>query len=367
MNNDVLLEPQRLTSPTVKVRRLGYLIVIPLIVQDKEIPISALKKSVLDWAKENHTFFKHYSIDLPVRRLKKRLLTGEIKTLSGAGRYINTCEELGLIVRMKGFRVSKIGKAISALSTDGNPFELSIGQLFLILKLLLEKDYDCLSILFKILSTKVRDETDFFQKEMERKLHEKAEKATEMNKLYLVDRLRKRIESIRNWKKARRYYLENIKAPRLEWMLDLKFLKHWDQRTDTFDFQNHVERFFNMGIISYEWLQDGIPPIFGDFYYDLFKKGITYWTNFPREDRLGLLNDILTESMEKFKTGAELGKISADEFFEYSLAFLIQKKSIVTSLSKLEKDLVDFITSGKLQYRYVRTVSKADRGYITKL
>ena len=367
MNSDLILEPQRLTSPTVKVRRLGYLTAIPSIIQDKEIPIRALRRSVLDWAKVNHTFFKHYSLQLPVRRLKKGLLAGEIKTLSGAGRYINTCEELGLIVRMKGFRVSKIGRAISALSTNGNPFELSIGQLFLILKLLLEKDYDSLSTLFKILTTKVRDETGYFRREIQRKLYDKVEKATKMNKLYLVDTLRKRIEHVRNWKSARRYYLENIKAPRLEWMLDLKFLTYWNQRLNRFDFQKNVGRFFKKDIISYKWLQDEFPYSFVDPYSDLFKKRIAYWTSLPAKDRLKFLNDLVAESMKIFKTGPELEKISANEFFEYSLAKLIQNENIVTSLSKLEEDLIGFVASGRLKYSYVQTVSKADRGYIRRV
>lgn len=362
-----ILEPQRLTSPTVKVRRMGYLLAIPSLIQDREFPIRILKRKVLDWAKENYRFFRYYSLELPVRRRQRRKLTGELKTLDASRRYINTCEELGIIVRMKGFRISKIGKVLSTLATGGNPFELSIGQLFVLSKLLLEKDYDCLSTLLRILSLNVKDELGFFQQEIQRKLLLKTEKAIEFNKLDLVDVLKKRMNHIKNWKSARRYYLENIKASRIEWMLDLRFLAFWNQRINRFEFQRNVDRFFTEDVITYKWLNDEFPYVFTDFYSSVFKKKITNWTSFPQKDRLEMLETLLAKSMKIFMTGSELGKISANEFFEYALAHLIQTKSIVASLSQFEEDLLDFMTSGKLEYRYTRTVSRADKGYIMKL
>lgn len=367
MNNDLILEPQRLTSPTVKVRRLGYLVAIPSIVNNREIPVRTLKKHLLDWAEENATFFRHYSMSLPVTRLRRWLLAGEITTIGAAGRYIKTCEELGLIVRMKGFKISKIGKAISALSIDGNPFELPIGQLFVVLKWLLEKDYDALSTLVKILLNREEDQVEFFQEEIERRLDEKVERATRMNRFYLVDKLKRRIELLRSWRSPHRYYHENIKAPRLEWMLDLKLLKYWNQRVDAFDLQDNVRKFFPSDNIGNRWLQDEFPYLFANFYSDSFKKRMVYWSNLPQNERLELLSSLMSRSMEIFETGPELRKISANQFFEYSLAFLIQNRSIVVPLSRLEKDLIDFIESGKLEYRYVQTVSVADRGYIARL
>ena len=368
MKDDLILEPQRLTSPTVKVRRLGYLVSIPSMIQDREVPIEILKRNVLNWAKQNRTFFEHYSLELPVARAKRRLLTGEIKTLGAAGRYIKTCEELGFIVKVRGFRTSKKGKAISALSAKKNPFRLSIGQIFLVLKSLLEKDYDSLSVLVKILGVSERDRIDLFRQKVQTRLYRKIEKATEMNRLYLVDLLRKRAEQMRTWKKPKRYYLENIEAPRIEWMLDLKFIKHWNQRINSFDIKENVQRFFEKEIIDYEWLEDGFPSVFVDFYAGLLKEKVKYWNNLNREERLDLLNKLLEESMKLFRTEAEIGKISANEFFEYSLASLIQNQSIVaTPISEFEEDLIDYTKIGRLRYRYVKTVSPADRGYIVKL
>lgn len=368
MKDNSLLEPQRLTSPTVKVRRLGYLVSIPSIIQDKEIPIEILKRNVLNWAKENRKFFEHYSLELPVTRAKRRLLTGEIKTFGAAGRYIKTCEELGFTVKVRGFRASKIGKAISALSAKENPFRLSVGQIFLVLKSLLEKDYDSLSVLIQILNLTETERIGLFRQKIQAKLYRKIEKATEMNRLYLVDLLRKRVEQMRTWGKPKRYYLENIESPRLEWMLDLRFITHWNQRTNSVDVNKSVGRFFEKDIIDYEWLQDTFPGIFVDFYAGLLKDKAQYWSDLNRERRLDLLNSLLEESMKLFGTGAEIGKISANEFFEYSIASLIQNQSIVAApISEFEEDLIGHTRTGKLQYRYVQTVSPADRGYIVKL
>lgn len=365
---DLILKPQRLTSPTVKVRRLGYLVSIPSIIQDRETPIEILKRNVLNWARENRRFFEHYSLGLPVARAKRRLLTGEIKTLGAARRYIKTCEELGFTVKVRGFRTSKTGKAISALSAKENPFSLSVGQIFLALKSLLEKDYDSLSVLIKILNLSETERIRLFREEVQAKLYRKIEKATEMNKLYLVDLLRKRAEQMRTWRKPKRYYLENIEAPRIEWMLDLKFITYWNQRTNSVDINRNIERFFENDIIDYEWLQDSFPSIFVGFYAGSLKDKVQYWSDLDREKRLDLLNGLLEESMKLFGTGAEIGKISANEFFEYSMASLIQNQSIVAApISEFEEDLIGHTKTGRLQYRYVQTVSPADRGYIVKL
>jgi hypothetical protein len=374
LKNGLILEPQRLTSPTVKVRRLGYLTSIPLVVQDREVPVRMLNSIVCNWARKNRKFFEHYSLELPVTRTKKRLLTGEIRTAGAAGRYVRTCEELGLLVRVGehrrvkigGFRVSKTGKAILALSTDGNPFKLTTGQSFLILKSLLEKDYDCLSVLVKVLRTREKSRMDSFRIEIQSKLHRKIEKATEMNRLYLVDALKKRVEILRNWKKPLRYYSENIEAPRLEWMVDLKLLKHWNQRTSTVDLRDDVEVFFEEDIIDHKWLYDEFPYIYVRSFSELFKDKVQHWVDLDRKEKLNLLDRLLAKSMAIFKTGVEIGKISADEFFEYSLGFLIQNESVVTSLGEFEKDLISFTRSGKLNYRYLQTISPVDRGYITK-
>jgi len=325
-----------------------------------------LKKSLFRWARENRTLFKHYSLNLPVTRLKK-IPAGEITTEHAAGRYIKTGEELGLIVRMKGYRISKIGKVVSALPTNQNPFELSIGHLFLFLKLLLERDYDCLNILLNVPPYEKKDETDFFREQIQKKLRKKVGEATKLNQFYLVDRLKRRIELVDNWKSPHRYYYENIKAPRLEWMLDLRFAEYWNQRIDNFEIRVGAGEFFREEMISRKWLQDAFPYIFASFYSDLFKQRMKYWSSLLQNERLQLLRSLMSESMKAFETGSDLGRISANEFFEYSLAFLIQEKSIVSSLSEFEQDLLNFIDSGSLNYRYVRTVSTADKGYITKL
>jgi hypothetical protein len=162
--------------------------------------------------------------------------------------------------------------------------------------------------------------------------------------------------------------LENIEAPRVEWMLDLKFMRHWNQRLSRFELDERVYSFFKRNIIDHSWLEDEFPHVFADFYEKLLKDRVKQWADLSLDDRLGILTYLLEQSMALFGAGAVLGEISANEFFEYSAAFLIQTRSIIIApISEFEEDLLDFTRAGKLQYRYVQTVSPADRGYIAKL
>ena len=134
MHSDIILIPQRLTRPNTKVRRLGYFVAILSIIQDKEVPINILEKEILEWSNNNELALKQYSSSLPVCRRRKEKIVGEIRTLDAARRYINTCLELGLLAKIRGYIVSKMGRVLIALPFDGNPFKLSIGRTFIILK-----------------------------------------------------------------------------------------------------------------------------------------------------------------------------------------------------------------------------------------
>ena len=367
LNDSLILEPQRLTSPTVKVRRLGYIAIIPSLVSDREISPKTLEQNLVGWAKQNRSFLRLYSSKLPVANIKRSPLTGEITNPDAARRYLETCRELGFITRLRKVQISKIGRVISIIPERDNPFELSIGKLFIILKRLLEKDYDVLKTIHKILLRGEADEIDFFRRELQRILSKKIEMAAQMNDFYLIDKLKKSLKSIQSWESAERYYRENIKAPRLEWMLDLQFLAFWNKRSNTFRLMDNLDVFFEKEVMSYEWLQDIYPYIFSKFYSGVFKKKMEQWPNLSPKEKIGILENLLNNSMQMFKTVTDLDRISADEFFEYSLASLIQNNDIAAGLSDLEKDLTNFVASGELKFRYVKTVSKADRGYILRI
>lgn len=367
MNDSLILEPQRLTSPTVKVRRLGYIAIIPSLVSDREISPKTLEQNLVGWAKQNRSFLRLYSSKLPVANIKRSPLTGEITNPDAARRYLETCRELGFITKLRKVQISKIGRVISIIPERDNPFELSIGKLFIILKRLLEKDYDVLKTIHKILLRGEADEIDFFRRELQRILSKKIEMAAQMNDFYLIDKLKKSLKSIQSWESAERYYRENIKAPRLEWMLDLQFLAFWNKRSNTFRLMDNLDVFFEKEVMSYEWLQDIYPYIFSKFYSGVFKKKMEHWPNLSPKEKIGILENLLNNSMQMFKTVTDLDRISADEFFEYSLASLIQNNDIAAGLSDLEKDLTNFVASGELKFRYVKTVSKADRGYILRI
>lgn len=366
MTENFILNPQRLTSTTVKVRRLGYISAVPSIIKSREIAYTTLVQSLLKWSQQNRNFLRLYSSTLPIVSGKKSLLTGEITGEDSARRYIETCRELGFITKLRKVQVSKVGKVLSAIPGSENPFELSIGKLFVVLKRLLEKDYDTLKVIYKILLRKEANEMDFFREELEKALRRKMDKAAELNDFYMVDRLKRSIKIMENWKCPERYYFENIKAPRLEWMLDLQFLAFWNKRNNTFRLANNLGAFFEKDIISYEWLNDVFPYLFGEFYSNIFNKEMKHWSDFSRKERMEITERLLDDCMRIFRTVPDVERISADEFFEYSLSSLIQNNSIIAELSDFENDLSDFVGSGELKFRYVKTLSKADRGYILR-
>jgi hypothetical protein len=297
-------------------------------------------------------------------------LVGEITTTGAASRYIKTCQELGFITqtykKIENIRISKTGRAISALSGANNPFKLTIGQKFLALKSVLEKDYDTISILFDLIKREESERSEAFQIAIQERLKLKIEKAKETNKLYLVDKLKGQIEKIQKWGKAVRYYPENIEAPRVEWMLDLSMIEFYGNSSKKIYFKPKIDKLFENELISHRWLENEFPYIFSQFYIQSLNNKMTSWTEISISERLETINNLLSDSMKIFQT-ADIGKISADEFFEYSLGFLIQNKSTVASLSSLEEDLMNFSRAGKIEYRYVQTVSPADKGYIAKL
>jgi hypothetical protein len=309
-------------------------------------------------------------MQLPVARVRKTDITGQITNPDAASRYITTCREFGFIAQIfkqvRSFRVSKIGSAISALSLGGNPFKLTQGQIFLVLKSLLEKDYDCLSLLIETLAKKRSDRIEYFQNGLENRLKLKIEKAKETNKLRLVDQLKRHSKRLRKWQKPLRYYPENIEAPRIEWLLDLNLIKYWDQRAGKVSFQDRIDVLFDSDLLSRKWLEDEFPTLFARLYSPSLKTRIANWIELDVEERVRLLNLLLKDSMERFQTTIEVGKISADEFFWFTMGFLIQNKKAIASLSNLEEDLVNFTRMGKVPYRYVQTVSPADKGYIAR-
>lgn len=367
MKNDLLLDCQRLTSVTVKVRRLGYIVSIPLLVKEYPVPQRVLKKNIKDWAVDNRIPFRHYSLQLRIRR--KRKFVGEITTPGAAGRYLKVTEEMGLVTDSKNVQISKIGKVINALKFEGNPFNLSIGQRFLILRVLIEKDFDTLKTLHEIIDEhahKAKDETELFREKIIRRLTLKLEKATEMNRLLLVDKLRKSIGSIKGWENGKRYYSENIRAPRLEWLMDLDLLTYWDLRSNTISPSESLSRFFEKNIISKEWLSDVYPYEFGFFLSRYSKKKTQKWKETTKSVKFGLLKSLLDRSMSLFEPISHLGRISANQFFDYAQAILLQENGMMAAVSEIEQSLMDLVSSGEMQIQYIQTVSKADKGYILR-
>lgn len=344
----------RLSSPTTKVRRLGYLIELTKILKRGPIPARLLPYKVVEQAKENRKYLESYSSRLPVQRRKNDPVVGEITTLDAAKRYINSVREMGLIVQIANeWENTKIGNVIGALPSTPNVFELSLEQIFLLLRILLTTDYAYIKAIFEIIKEgqKVEDEAGIFQRKITAAFSAKFENIK---------------REILGWEKPHEYYMENIKAPRLEWLLDLKIVVRWNQKLEYVQFRPNFDVFFRGDILDNTWLNERYPSAFYTCFKDLFHKPVSDWSEIQPSRKEELLGFLLEQSLERFKPIKQINKISADQFFIFSSCRLVTEFGILSSYSELEEDLLESSASGKLPYRYVRMVSEADRGYIVK-
>ena len=335
---------KRLTSPTVKVRRLGYIVSLTQILSRTPVPNLALPRMLSRRSRDDHGLLSSYCLNLPVIRRTKQRITGEIKSKDAALRYISTAQQMGFIVRVvQEWRSTKIGKVLSVLPATSNPFELSLGQIFLVLRQLLMTDLGCLRAIVGIAGRRksTRDEAASFRRIMKGKY-------------------------VSRWKKPTEYYSENIKAPRLEWLTDLKLVRSWNTAANHVIYRQGVD-----AILSHKWSPEQIEIKYPDRFYhcygDFFKKPVVEWRTLEEDERRERLSTLLKNSIELFKPSAALDKISADQFFTFSTCTLLTERNIVSSRQDLEADLIQLTVGGRLPYRYVRMISHVDTGYIIRV
>ncbi|MCS7109703.1 MAG: hypothetical protein NZ903_02825, partial [Candidatus Micrarchaeota archaeon] len=179
--------------------------------------------------------------------------------------------------------------------------------------------------------------------------------------------LQNAIRNLETWSKnPERFYRENIKATRLEWLLDLKLLAKWDQERQSYSFRPESGLFFEETVLSDYWLNNIYPYHFYECFKFMFKKKAKKWEELSTNLRRQLLKKFLAESLDLFKPTSALPKISASQFFEYSIAMLLSKYCVIVNYEHLEKDIIKNVPSQALPYRFVKMISVDDIGYIVK-
>jgi hypothetical protein len=334
------------------------------------MPQGILLSRICEWATVNEGFLEKHCETLPVERKKPTKNPGSIRNDEGARRYVNVAKELGLLVQVaRQWQNSKIGNVLRVLPAEENPFNLSLSQVFVLLKIILKKDYDYLKTVFDMskLTFKLEAEENewkVFQNRVKERFLDKT-RATRSSKS--VADLQNSMRRLLSWtKNPEKFYRESIKAPRLEWLMDLRLLENWDQKHEKCTFREDGYMLFEPTFLSEQWLNNAYPSQFYASFNSLFARTPDRWEAISVRHKEELLQSFLDDSLTLFEPSDALPKISASQFFEYCTTMLLCKHLIICNYQSLEKDLAKYVTSGKSRYRFVKMISGDDLGYIVR-
>ena len=279
---EMILEPQRLTNTRIKVRRLGYIIIITKLLRNNPMKEDKIIEKLEAWASDerNKYSLKIYCGSTLNLSFDDRRIPGIIeysKTHNSAKRYIETAKELGIIAKVTNKTYStKLGDVLAVLPSLENPFELSINQICFFLKLILWKDYDYLIAL-----SKCEGDYSKFQKIVKNRFRKKYDIASNISIKLKIKKALKNME----WKKSpKKYFDENVKFARMDWLRDL--------RTN-----NLIINFLKKDFICKKWLNNEYYKIFYDVY---LKTDIIKWNKVMEQDRKEIIIKYLDESYKKF-------------------------------------------------------------------
>lgn len=348
-------ELQRITAATTKVRRLGYFVLFSKILSQNPLPPLLLQQHVLAEENRNHKLLEDACKEQPVSR-KKTVVTGEIRSSDAFMRYLGTAMEFGLIQKLSGrLYNTKRGEILAALIQNENLFKLSIAQNYLMWKVVLEKDYDYIRNVILCTINDRRDEHIAFFSSLKELWQQKLKDAKSRN-VDAYDGLKKAIGT--KWNSQLRYYKENIKAPRLEWLLDLNAIEFWHIGKNRVLFRDSIKTLLDSS-------ESNFSNAFISYMEPILKKPKTYWSEILMTKKSDLLEKILVQSFDLFKARDTIPKISANQFLEFGVANL-SGYGIICEIGELDDSLERFIKSKTDKYRYVRIVSEADTGYISE-
>lgn len=355
----------RLVSSTAKVRRLGYFTALCSITSQHNVPERLLPLGLHRWAEKHRASLERYSKSLPVARKRHLSVVGRITGQPDARRYIDTAREMGLIISIgREWQNTKEGHIIARVpSAKDNVFKLSLAQRFLLLRLLLEKDYFYLRALYELIATKApTNDSNEFRKQVESSIDFLLARERGAAK---QQALRAAKRKLWEWHDSETYYRDHIRAPRLEWLLDLGLLIKWNQKVNYFALAPNSEKFFSASTFDARWMTEWYSQTFYDTFLDMFPRQTTTWNEKSEQDRTKLMRRYLAKAIEIFRPSRGLDKISAWQFTNYVACILSTKRGIVTSHDDVERALVT-LTAGASGYRYVKMTSGADLGYIVR-
>jgi hypothetical protein len=257
---------------------------------------------------------------------------------------------------------TKTGHLLAVVPSTRNPFRLSMPQCFVLFGVLIQEDYLYLKTLVELIISK--DRTNDYRQFRKRVLSyidvacEKSKNPDELREL------RKTRTSLLGWTSPEQYYREQIRAPLLEWLLDLGLLTKWNQQVDYLALRSGAEKFFSKTDFDEQWFGEEFTVNFQSCFKDELPQA-TYWKDLSSTKQSLLLRRYLRKAIALFRPTRGVDKISTSQFLTYALCMLLTQEGIIASRKQLESALAD-LTRSSPKYRDVRMASHLDIGYIVR-
>lgn len=348
----------RLTSSHVKTRRLNYLYKLAEILETKgPTPQVTLIATTEEWAIKNRNYLKNH-VDS----------TGEISTPYAGKRYLNFSKELGLITSLANALENTIlGNVLSKLDKVGEqPYKLSCMSKCFLLKRLLYCDFDYLTTITHQLINK---ETDFvsFKKYLQEHFERSYPSGVPMGGAKLL-------RQMEHWKGPKKFFEENIIAPRKAWLIDLEIVDLEKFRdTSRIEFNDQQNQFLTK---LWNLQRKQLYAFLENEYYNEFvalignKNDFVEFSDLIRKNKKQNVMEYLERAFSLF-SNRYLNRISSRSFFEYILCYAPCQENIVCRRRDMEKIVLEISGSRASPYRYrkVEEISEngimVEAGYIT--
>src|SRR2546421_1623473 len=329
------LQYRAIEGTNTKIRRLAYFTTIILTLHQSSLSEQVLLNKVIAWSQAHRVDLYNYYVH-----------TGEItstKQNSAGMHYLEAAANLKLIVPLAGiYRTSRIGSILAALmetyQLNSNPFFLTSVEKLFYIYCLLKVDADILlTIVHDILERRAVSLINL-QQTFQSSFLERIEKKTlvaqdEGVRFTLRDRKTKVKEY---WKRPERY-AEHIVPPRLNWLLDLSFLKKPSFRQHHFELTGEGQQFFSalpclgecsLHDITDRWLDLEYWQIVARTLLEI--ESPVLWAAINTETQYSIIATLLTEAFDIFHYSL-VPRISLIQIMLYLSIRLLLDHQIVAS------------------------------------
>lgn len=299
-------------SIKTQARRLKYFSIALKLLSKEGLQKQIFSNFLIEWSKQNHSSFLEYKspsgeIILPEGRVSSNSLNSYYKALV----------QLDLIIEQGNFIIpTKTADVLNVLSTQYNElkkegvnsYELNLTEKCFFLSVLIEKDYDIIILVLKMVYEFPANRLDFYLDKFQYKYLERVERKLLNSKLEDASILIESLQRISSWRQAKKYSEEYV-PQRINWLIDLGFLDEdlledkkykLTKKAKTFllnlETNSISEREFNT--FDKQWFYDSFSSSLADLYYN--GNEVCKWENIDIEKKNMIIDECLGLSIKQF-------------------------------------------------------------------